>query len=92
MEPFIDAIRRFHGCHAVHVDTVPVHEKAPDGRTLWDGVVAPFDLVDFPKAKRCYVWNGRREGEYIIFLHSEKINSPSAAVLSRAVLGSKSHD
>jgi hypothetical protein len=85
-------IKRMHGCDSTHVETVHILEKHDDGRTLWDGNVEVFDLLNFPKATRCYVWTGIREGHWVVVLHSDKVDSPRKAVISRLVLGSKRHD
>ena len=44
-----------HGCGAVHHETVHVHEVF-QGKTVWEGDVEVFDLMQHPKAKRAYAW------------------------------------
>ncbi len=44
------AIRDLHGCNAVWVEAVAVHE------TSWEGVVQVFE-VDRPDASRAYAWS-----------------------------------
>jgi len=39
-----DANRHLHGCEAIHVTTVPLHETH-DGKTVWEGDVEVFQLV-----------------------------------------------
>ena len=58
----IDAISHMHGCEARWVESVAVHEKLADGRTVWEGEVQVFDLVGHPKAKRAYAWSHATEG------------------------------
>ncbi|HEY4014351.1 MAG TPA: hypothetical protein VGM06_13500 [Polyangiaceae bacterium] len=58
----LDAIRHLHGCEALWVESVPVHEKTPAGATVWQGEVQVFDLVGHPKAKRAYAWSHATEG------------------------------
>jgi hypothetical protein len=50
------AIEHLHGCSAVFVETVPVHETF-NGETVWRGEVEVFDLTGHPKAKRAYGWS-----------------------------------
>lgn len=60
----LDAIRHLHRCEAPRwVESVPVHEKLPDGRTVWEGEVQVFDVTGHPKAKRAYAWSHATEGE-----------------------------
>lgn len=48
-------INRLHGCLSVHVETVPVHETF-NGKTIWNGDVEVFNLVNHAKANRAYAW------------------------------------
>jgi hypothetical protein len=50
------AIRATHGCESKHVETVPVRETFK-GKTVWDGEVEVFDLIEHPKASRVYAWS-----------------------------------
>ena len=50
------AIRATHGANSKHVETVPVVEMFK-GAVAWQGEVEVFDLLDHPKAKRCYAWS-----------------------------------
>lgn len=47
----VEAIRHLHGCEALWVESVPVHE-AHEGRTVWDREVQVFDLVGPPKGRK----------------------------------------
>jgi hypothetical protein len=50
------AVQHLHSCGAIHRKTVPVHEVFR-GETVWKGDVEVFDLINHPKAKRCYAWS-----------------------------------
>ena len=58
----IDAIRHLHGCEATHVETVAVHERAPNGETIWQGGVEAFALSGHPKASKAYAWSEATTG------------------------------
>ena len=58
----LDAIRDQHGCAARWVESVHVHEKLPDGRTLWEGEVQVLELVGHPKASLAYAWSHGGQG------------------------------
>ena len=49
------AIWRMHNCGAVWLKTVHVHETC-QGKTVWNGDVEVFNLMQHPKAKRAYAW------------------------------------
>jgi hypothetical protein len=49
------AVQHLHSCGAIHHATVPVHEVF-QGKTVWQGDVEVFDLIEHPKAKRAYAW------------------------------------
>ena len=77
-----DAIRRLHGCDSRWVEAVPVKETF-EGKTVWEGVVQVFHLIDHPSALRCYAWSyetdeGKRR--FIAVLHEEPVDSPRKAV------------
>ena|SRR5688572_2458410 len=92
MSGFMEAIKRLHGCDSLHIETVRILEQDAGGRTLWEGDVQVFELRDHFKASRCYAWLGSREGQFVVILQSERVDSPRKAVQSRIVLGSKRHD
>lgn len=82
-----------HKCSAVHVCTVPVHEKF-NGQTVWEGVVEVFDLTGHPKAKRCYGWSHREgkddQGErFVAVLEIPPVDSAVTAVRVQIVKDSK---
>jgi len=81
-------IRQRYNCEAVHRRTAVVEEKFEDG-TSWKGEVEVFFLAEHP-ARRCYVWESKREGEREVFMKLEalpNIIGPATAV--RAVLEKK---
>jgi hypothetical protein len=77
-----DAIRRLHGCEAIHVTTVPVQDTH-DGTTVWEGDVEVFQLVGHPTAARAYGWSEATTGtrrRFFTVLHSLLVDSPEKAV------------
>ncbi len=78
-----DAIRHLHGCESRHVETVPVHEKAPTGETVWSGDVEVFDLIGHAKATRAYAWSEATTGtkrRFFAVLHVAPVDSAARAV------------
>ncbi len=77
------SILDLHGCKAKWIESVPVKEVFR-GETVWEGIVQVFDLIDHPKAKRCYAWSHELEGSkkrrFFAVLHQGPIDSPEAAV------------
>lgn len=79
----LDAIKHLHGLDATWLESVPVHERAPTGETVWQGVVQVF-AVEHPKASRVYAWShesgpgGRRRFHAV--LGAPPVDSPVAAV------------
>jgi hypothetical protein len=77
------AVESRYGGRATFVQAVPVHEEH-GGHTLWDGIVAIFDLKGCPTgAFRAYAWNhelpnGRRR--LFSVLHAPHIVGPQHAV------------
>jgi len=82
------AILDLHSCKATWVKSVPVKE-AFEGETVWEGVVQVFDLIDHPKAKRCYAWShgleGSKKRRFFTVLHQFPIDSPQAAIRATTV-------
>lgn len=60
-----------------------------EGKLVWEGVVHLFDLKGNPKATRAYAWSSLIEGSskrrFFAVLHTNKINSPVAAVRAAIV-------
>ena len=46
-----EAIRHMHGCEAEHAETNHVHERSPNGETVWEGDVEAFAIAGHPKAQ-----------------------------------------
>lgn len=55
------AVETQHGGTATYVQSVPVHERHK-GVTVWQGIVAVFDLAGHPSATRAYAWSSPIEG------------------------------
>jgi len=49
-------IQHLHHVDSKWLESVPVLETF-QGKTVWDGVVELFELLNHPKAKRCYAWS-----------------------------------
>ena len=78
------AIRSAEGCDSKHVESVPIRDTYR-GKTAWEGVVEVFDLVNHPKAKRCYAWGHAtiatgKEIRLVIVLGVRPVDSPYKAV------------
>jgi hypothetical protein len=81
------AVESQHGGTATFVQSVPIHEEH-EGKTVWDGTVAVFDLAGHPKAKRAYAWSyelpdGKRR--FFAVLHMGPITGPREAVRAAIV-------
>jgi hypothetical protein len=75
------AIRAVHGCESRHVRSVPVREVF-NGLVAWDGVVEVFDLIDHPKANRCYAWSfaDGKQTRTVAVLELPPVDSPETAI------------
>ena len=77
------AVETQHGCQAVYREAVHVHEEH-DGRTVWDGEVIVFDLLDHPSATIVYGWSdpvqGSENHRFYAVLHAGPVDSPEKAV------------
>jgi hypothetical protein len=82
------AIESQHGGTATLAQSVPVKDTF-EGATVWEGIVHVFDLAGHPKATRAYAWSSPIEGStkrrFFSVLHTDKINSPVAAVRAAIV-------
>lgn len=83
IEALAKAILDLHGCKATWIESVPVKDVF-EGETVWEGVVQVFDLIDHPKAKRCYAWShgleGSKKRRFFAVLHQGTVDSPEKAV------------
>jgi hypothetical protein len=80
------------GAKAVHVESVPIVEMFRSQK-VWEGVVEVFDLIDHPKAKRCYAWSYKDdagETRFVHVLHLPPVTSPQTAVRAAIVAQTKS--
>lgn len=86
-----DAIQHMHGCGSVYLESVPITETFK-GKTVWDGEVEVFDLIDHPTARQCYAWgfqDDKGKWQYVAVLNIPPVDSPLAAV--RAYIFSRSN-
>jgi hypothetical protein len=77
-----DVIRHLHGCEAIHVTTVPLHETL-DGKTVWEGDVEVFQFVGHSTAARAYAWSEATTGtkrRFFAVLHGLLVDSSAKAV------------
>ena len=82
-----DVIRKMHGSHATHVESVPVKETW-NGETIWDGIVEVFDLHNHPKARRVYAWSHKTDSDedrHVTVLHLPPVVDPITAVRAAIV-------
>jgi hypothetical protein len=89
------AITQTHGCESVHVGTVPVHETF-QGRTVWNGNVEVFSLINHPKAKRLYAWahlEGPKEDKtrFVAVLELPPVTDAKTAVRAAIMADAKKH-
>jgi hypothetical protein len=81
-----EAIRKLHGCEALHDETVSVTERF-QGEIVWQGEVEVFNLRGHPKAARAYAWahetdKGKR---YVAVLEIPPVDSAQTAVRAAIV-------
>lgn len=82
------AVESQHGGIATRLQSVPVTEKFED-KTVWEGVVHVFALLNNPKASKAYAWSSPIEGSekrrYFTVLHMGGITCPQEAVRAAIV-------
>jgi hypothetical protein len=49
-------IQHLHGADSEWLESIPVLETF-QGKTVWDGIVERFEVLNHPKAKHCYAWS-----------------------------------
>ena len=76
-EGFERAIQATHGAKSRFVSRERVHERF-EGQTVWIGEVLTFELLDHPKATRCYAWEV--DGQVTAVLGVGPVDSPIKAV------------
>src|ERR1051325_9695979 len=77
-----EVILELHGCSSRHVSTEPVQQTS-QGHTVWQGLIEVFDLINHPKADRCYAWTYQDdEGrmQFAAVLGSPRVQSAHDAV------------
>ena len=87
IEELRDVIRHLHGVESTHVAAFQL--KKLSGKTVWEGIVAVFDLTGHPKTNRLYAWayeteNPKRPG-HVTVLHMGPVTSPLLAVRAAIV-------
>jgi hypothetical protein len=90
IERIKQVIFHLHGSDSTHVKTVPVHEVFK-GQTVWQGEVEVFDLLNHPKAKRCYAWSADKKDKekFTTVLEIPPVDSPVTAVRVSIVAATK---
>jgi hypothetical protein len=84
IEELHDVIRRLHAVESRHISSVPVKEIF-QGRTVWEGVVEVFELIEHPSATKLYAWSHATDDQnnpqrHVTVLHTDLITSPLLAV------------
>ena len=79
IERLAGVIDHLHKCKATWIESVPVHEVF-QGQTAWKGDVEVFELVNHPKAKRCYGWTHGEPEEFITILELPPVTDAQSAV------------
>jgi hypothetical protein len=84
IEELQDVIRKLHGVHSTHVESVPIKESF-QGQVVWDGVVEVFRLRGHPQTNRIYAWahdtdDPKHPKRYVTVLHLPPVVSPLTAV------------
>jgi hypothetical protein len=83
IEELQDVIRHRYGVESKHVESVPIKEVF-QGKTVWEGIVEVFELVDYPKAKRLYAWaydtGDPKRPKHVTVLQTGNVDSPLTAV------------
>ena len=72
-------IHQLHETGSRHLESVRVLEQF-QGQTVWEGDVEVFQLVNHPKAKRCYGWSYGDPEQFITILELPPVDSPQSAV------------
>jgi hypothetical protein len=85
------AILKLHGYEATYLESESILETF-EGKTVWRGIVAIFQVTGHPTASRCYAW-GYQESDgnmrYIAVLGVPPVDSPRKAVQVSIVADTK---
>ena len=94
IEAFEKAILDLHGCKATWIESIPIKENF-EGKTVWEGIVQVLELIEHPKAKRCYAWSHELEDSkkrrFFAVLHQGIRDSAQKAVRA-AIVRDQSHE
>jgi hypothetical protein len=87
------AIAQLHGCQSVYLKTTHIHETF-QGKTVWNGDVEVFSLIDHPTAHRAYAWahlHGSKDKEtrFVAVLELPPVNDARTAVSASIMADSK---
>lgn len=91
----VEAIKHMHGCAATHVSTEHVHERSPNGETVWEGDVEAFALTSHPSVSKAYAWSEATTGtrrRFFAVLHAGPVDSPAAAVRASILADARGAD
>lgn len=95
IEELQDVIKRLHGVDSKHVESVPIKETF-QGKTVWEGIVEVFDLIDHPTSPRAYAWaydtGDPKKPKHVTVLHLGPITSPLLAVQAAIIQESKANE
>ncbi len=83
---FRDAIQATHGARSRLAEQVQVTDRFK-GKTVWEGEVMVFELLDHPTAPKCYCWEV--DARVTCVLHESPVDSPLAAVRAAIVADSR---
>ncbi len=86
---FEKAIQATHGCGSALRYRVEVREEW-EHRTVWEGDVLVFNLIDHPTALTCYAWSVGSEVTAVLSLWP--VDSPEKAVRASIIEGFRSRD
>ena len=84
-----DVIRKLHGVESRHIESVPVKEIFR-GKTVWEGVVEVFELIEHPTATKLYAWAHDTDDpgaprRHVTVLHGHPILNAQMAVRAAIV-------
>ncbi len=86
---FEKAIQATHGCRSSLRYRIEVREEW-EHRTVWEGDVLVFDLIDHPTALTCYAWSVDNDVTAVLSLWP--VDSPEKAVRASIVERFRSRD
>ena len=89
------AIAQLHRCGAVWLRTEHVHESF-QGKTVWNGDVEVFSLIQHPKARYAYAWadlDGKDDSKtrYVAILEKPPVKDAKTAVQASILADLEKH-